>query len=224
MSLKNLLIVGYALSCFLHLDARAVKPFSIMLDPAGDAQNTGRIVGDSFERGITLQFAEALKRKLEETYQSIRVILSRVPGETIEPLQNANFANRLNIDFYLSIHFYEDPKEHPGIYLYYFMYNPITDLWGSARRLSFYPYDQAHLMAIKTTQAWAQMLFDILNQQQYKKLFTMKGIVGLPFKPLIGIRAPALALEASLKSKRDWSIYLEPIVTSLGPLLHRGTS
>ncbi|MBN1549148.1 N-acetylmuramoyl-L-alanine amidase [Candidatus Babeliales bacterium] len=224
MSLKNFLAICCTVLSIFHLNARSIKPFSIMLDPAGDAQNTGRIVGDSFERGITLQFAEALKHELEATYQSIRVILSRVPGETIEPLQNANFANRLNVDLYLSIHFYEDVKEHPQMYLYYFIYNPVTDRWNTTRRLSFYPYDQAHLISIKTTQSWAQTLFNNLNQQKYKKLFTMHEIAGLPFKPLIGVRAPALALEASLKSKRDWSIYLEPIVASLGPLLQKGSA
>ena len=67
-----------------------------MLDPAGDAQNPGRTIDDNFERGITLQFAEKLKEMLQEKFPTIRVVLSRTPGESLQPLQNANFANRLS--------------------------------------------------------------------------------------------------------------------------------
>src|SRR3990172_8684717 len=79
------------------------RAFTIMLDPAGDAKNPGRKLDDSFERGITLQFSETLKQKLESLFPSIRVVLTRLPGETVQLLQNANFANRLDVNFYLSI-------------------------------------------------------------------------------------------------------------------------
>ena len=73
-------------------------------------KDAGRIVNDSFERGLTLQFAQELKKELELNFNNIRVVLTRIPGETLESLQNANFANRLNVDFYLSIHFYSEKR------------------------------------------------------------------------------------------------------------------
>ena len=74
--------------------ARKTKPFSIMLDPAGDAQTTGRIIDDNYERGVTLQLCEDIKKQLEaEQPKNTRIVLTRFPGETIDPLQNANFAN-----------------------------------------------------------------------------------------------------------------------------------
>ena len=39
------------------------KKFTIMLDPSGDAKHTGRIINKTFERGISLQCAEVLKKK-----------------------------------------------------------------------------------------------------------------------------------------------------------------
>ena len=94
------------LTCTLLLLARSVQSrFSIMLDPAGDAKHTGRQIDDNLERGISLQFTEKLKQTLEKQHPEIHVVLSRFPGETIYHLQNANFANRLEVDFYLSIHF-----------------------------------------------------------------------------------------------------------------------
>ena len=77
-----------------------------MINPFGDAQYAGRIVDDSFERGLTLQFAEELQRKISKILP-VRVVLSRFAGETLENLQVANFSNRLQVDFFISIHFYK---------------------------------------------------------------------------------------------------------------------
>ncbi len=38
------------------------KTFLIMLDPAGDAKQTGRKLGDSFERGIQCNKVKQLKK------------------------------------------------------------------------------------------------------------------------------------------------------------------
>ena len=38
---------------------------TLMINPAGDAQNAGRIVGDCYERGLTLQFAEKLQKVID---------------------------------------------------------------------------------------------------------------------------------------------------------------
>src|SRR5579859_5868722 len=91
-----LLTMSSSAFCFWPFTQEQVKPFSIMLDPAGDAQITGRIIDDSYERGITLQLCEDIKKQLEADHpKNTRIVLTRFPGETIDPLQNANFANRL---------------------------------------------------------------------------------------------------------------------------------
>jgi hypothetical protein len=197
----------------------AHRPFSIMLDPAGDAKNTGRIIEDSFERGITLQFAEQLKKLLEERHPGVRIVLTRFPGETIESLQNANFANRLDVDLYLSIHFYHEKASKPSVYIYHFLYNPITDFWAKPRTLSFYPHDQAHLFMLNQTILWGHQLKSFLKSDSFNALFDVKGVYGLPFHPLIGIKPAALALEVGIKNKNYWRTYLEPVAQSLGQII-----
>ncbi|MFC1845680.1 N-acetylmuramoyl-L-alanine amidase [Candidatus Dependentiae bacterium] len=187
--------------------------FSIMLDPAGDAKHTGRQIGDSLERGITLQFAEKLKKKLEKYYPDIRVILTRFPGETIYPLQNANFSNRLDVDFYLSIHFFPETKTKPDLFLYYFSYS--DEFVTRVPEIFFCPYDQAHRINGATTRSCADAIAQVLTNDGHKKLFNVNGVLGLPFKPLIGVKAPAVAIEIGLKEKTDWKRYVKPIARSL---------
>ena len=196
-------------------------PFSIMLAPAGDAKHTGRQIGDSLERGLTLQFAEQLKKMLQNLYPHVRVTLSRFPGEIIYPLQNANFANRLDVNLYLSIHFYPEVKTKPRMFLYYCSCG--DDFVTKTSDLFFCPYDQAHRINGPKTRSWSQHITQILTNDEHKKLFDFRGTHGLPFKPLIGIKAPALALEIGLQKKNDWNRYIQPIALSLGPIVQGNT-
>jgi N-acetylmuramoyl-L-alanine amidase len=185
------------------------KSFTIMIEPAGDAKHAGRAIDDCFERGITLQFAERIKKLVEAEYPHIRVILSRFAGESLEHLQNANFANRLNVGLYLSIHFFVETEEKPVLHLYHFVYNQITDYWSGNDSLEFIPYDKAHQKNIVQTKKYADLFYEALKI--FNKQFEARKPIGFPFKPLIGIQAPALAFEASLKTKDDWLLYLNPI-------------
>lgn len=211
MPIKNILFL------LLIFSSNAFARFSIMLDPAGDAKHTGRQIGDSLERGITLQFAEKLKKKLEKQYPDIRVILTRFPGETIYPLQNASFSNCLDVDFYLSIHFFPETKTKPDLFLYYFSYG--DDFVTRVPELFFCPYDQAHRINGSITRSWANEIAKILMNDTHKKLFNVNSILGIPFKPIIGIKAPAIAIEIGLKEKIDWKKYIKPIATSLEPIV-----
>ena len=211
--MSNFLTSRWLLPLALFFHATLLPTFSIMLAPAGDAKHTGRQIEDSLERGITLQFAEGLKEKLEELYPNIRVILTRFPGETIHPLQNANFANRLSVDFYLSLHCFPETETKPRMFLYYFSYG--DEFVTAPPQLCFCPYDQAHRINGKITRTWAKTMAKSLQADEFKRLFFFHGVCGLPFKPLIGIKAPALALEVGLKHKTDWQQYVEPIAKSL---------
>lgn len=64
MSLKFFLL---GLVCFFSLELYSIQQniFTLMIDPAGDAKHAGRVIEDSFERGITLQCAEKLKKMLK---------------------------------------------------------------------------------------------------------------------------------------------------------------
>jgi len=190
-----------------------------MIDPAGDAKHTGRLIQDTLERGISLQCAEQLKSILTQKFKSIRVILTRVPGETIQPLQNASFANRLDVDLYLSLYFYYEQQSPSHITLYHYLENPISDPWHQPNQLAFYQVGQAHLINLKTTQQWGKKFLETFQNKNYSKFFKPRGLLGIPFTPLVGIKAPALALEVGLKNKQDWQHIIDPLVTALESII-----
>lgn len=181
---------------------------TIMLDPAGDAKHTGRTLDDGFERGISLQCAEQLKTMLEQQF-GVRVVLTRFPGETLEPLQNANFANRLNVDLYISISCYQETAVKPTLYLYYFCNDEFA---APQNELGFYPFDKAHLANQQKTKSYLALAHDILNQEPITKKISIAGPFGIPFKPLLGIKSPAFSLELGLKTKDDIKNYV-PLLT-----------
>jgi len=188
-----------------------------MLDPAGDAQNTGRQIDDYLERGITLQFAEKLKPQLEKMFDNVRVVLTRFPGEAIEHLQNANFANRLDVDFYLSIHFYKEKAVKPHVYLYSFCRH--DDFITKRPDLYFYMYDQAHLINREQTKACVAEMKNIFLCDNYKKMFEFCGVFNLPFKPLLAVKAPAVGIEIGLRKKEDWEKYLDVFVDCIEKII-----
>lgn len=191
----------------------------IMIDPAGDAQNTGRKIDDSFERSLTNIMAQRLKEELENRYTQVKVILTRSPGQTIQPLQNANFANRLDVALYLSINFYQETENKPRLYLYNFSYS--DDFIIKKVDLAFYNYDQAYLYNYRTTREYGNMMYEILDSHEYKNIFECKKLCKLPFKSLIGIKSPALAIEAGLIKKEDLTSYIEPLLESLKPIIEK---
>ncbi len=192
------------------------RTITIMIDPAGDAKHAGRIIEDSFERGITLQFAEKLKKNLEFQDPDLRVILTRFPGESLEPLQNANFANRLHVDVYLSIHFYYEREIKPHAFLFYFLNSP-TDAWPKQclSNLCMKPYDVIHIDYLATTKKCAEIMKKSLSDVQFNQFFDVRPVCGIPFKPLVGIACPTFAFEGGLKTKEQWIVYLEPLMRGL---------
>lgn len=183
-----------------------------MLDPSGDAKHTGRTINNTFERGISLSCAETLKQKITEHFPDARVILTRVPGETLEPLQNASFANRLHVDLYLSLYFYEEQKSSQNVTLFYYLANKTTDFWHQPDNLFFYPAHQAYLLNLQTTKKWGEKFLSILSDPTKIPFFKPTGLLGVPFKPLNGITAPALSLEIGLRNIKDWNYITEPIL------------
>lgn len=194
--------------------------FTIMLDPAGDAKHTGRTINNTFERGITLQYAEQLKHALENSDHNIKVYLTRFPGEMIHPLQNANYANRLNVDLYININFYQETSTVPKLFLYQFSYH--DDFVTPSNKLALLPYDQAHLLHNTTTQKWSELIKEILIKDTQKK-FTVHGTYKLPFKPLMGVISPAIGIEIGLKTPQDWQPYVTPITHAISTIIEKCT-
>lgn len=199
---------------------QAKQPFTIMLDPIGDAKHTGREIDNTFERGITIQFAQALKQHVQHLCPDVRIVLTRVPGETVQPLQNASFANRLEVDFYLTISFYQE-ETLPAYVAFYYYIEQQTDAWHKYNPFMFYRATQAYLINIHTSQTIGKLFVQECKNAQISSAFEVRPLLGLPVKPLIGVVAPALYLEAGLRSQNDWHLLIEPVATCLQSLATR---
>lgn len=196
----------------------SVFSFSIMLDPAGDAVHTGRCIDDSFERGLTLQYAQHLKTYLEKTVPAIRVTLTRNPGEVVSDLQNAHFANRMNVDLFLSIHFFKETEVVPRCYVYTYAQVDDADIQKN-NALSFWRYDKIHLCNADQTKEYAEIFVKTL--QQHNKHFSCSACYRFPIKPLVGIKSSAIAIEIGLKSKNDWQQYIEEVGSALAAIIQQ---
>ena len=195
------------------------KKLTLMLDPAGDAQSPGRIIDTCFERGLTLQCCQQLKQRIEQKMSNIRVVLTRFPGERLDPLQNAAFTNRLGADLCISIHLYPSKHIQPYNFIYYFLYHPETDFWMNTHsQLQLLGYDQAHVPYVHQSRYIAHMITQSL-QEQLSSHLAIGPIIGIPFRPLIGMHVPAIAIEAGLREEHDWQAYLDYWANSICKIL-----
>ncbi len=199
-------------------------PFIIMLDPAGDAKKTGRIIGDTLERSISLNFAEKLKVSLESALMSsgrpVQIIITRVPGEIIDAFQNASFANRLKATLYISLNFYHKAHSENPLYVFYSLYDPNSDfLYKTNNQASFLHYNQSHLFSLKESFAWACKLATQLRLSASTSGFTIHDPLGLPFKPLLGITIPSLAIEYGVVDNQNAQLLVGPLAHAISALV-----
>lgn len=184
----------------------------VVIDPAGDARRTGRRIGDSFERGLTLQCAEKIKEIIEERASYIKLIITRMPGDHVYDLQNATLANRI-ADCFINLNFYYTQETKPTIFLYQFSYG--NDFAACQQGLALYSYDQAYRINKNATDRMCLLCKHELSQQKYHSLFTVAGPYSLPIKPLIGVIAPTISCEIGLKSKELWHYCSEPLAQAI---------
>lgn len=189
---------------------------TIMLDPAGDARITGREIDGNFERSISMLCIEQLAHVLKNAHPHIKTIITRAPGEIVPPLQNANYANRLQCDLFITLHFYQTHKTKADLWLYH--YSNGNDFITPPAQLSWLSYDLAYLFNYSITKQWAQTLQQALIKHD---LYAINGPFKLPLKPLVGIIAPALCIEIGLKKEDDWRACVELLSDALVVMLHQ---
>lgn len=196
------------------------KPtLSIVIDPAGDAQRTGRIIDDVFERSITLRCAQELKKQLESLYPHVKVYLTRFSGDTIEPLQSAVFANRLNADLFISLHCYQESSNTPCISCITFSYDAHDyRAHKTPHALSFSPLHKAYQNTMQKNLALAHALHTYLTTRQ-KHMYRLEPCAEFPYKPLLGITTPAVGIEFGLTKKDDWLLVLNELSRALQKML-----
>jgi len=201
-----------------QIPMQQVKTITIMLDPAGDSCNPGRTIEDHYERGITLMCAQQIKQLLESRAPRVHVLITRSAGETDEPelFQNISFANKTQVNLYISLNFFYTPEEKSKIWIYYLLYNPVTDYWDKKQdTLSFHPYNTVHSLFLDSTKQVGLQMLDSLKKSGKQSYLLPQGLFGLPFRPLAGVNSCALACEISLHKKNSWKNVVEPLVFAI---------
>lgn len=180
------------------------KPFLIIIEAQGNANNPGRIIEDSFESEITFNAAHCLKNNLENMHSTIKIIVQRSDG-----LSNANAANKIDADLYLSIGACK--SNNSGITLFRLNYQHQFILKDG---MSFIPYDQIYLLNQSTTISWLNVISTFLANHNI-----LRASYACPYRPLMGIKAPAIAVELLLDNKSEWSEYMIACAHSLTPII-----
>jgi len=186
-------------SCFLFNKQRPI----IILDPAGDAQHIGRVLGDTFERAQALHYAEIVKKELEVMLPNAHIVLTRVPGQIKDPLQSATLANTLEANLYISLNFYQSKeKQELPLYIFYALYDPVEEQAQlNPNKMKNVPYNYAYRANhVKLSKAFAERLYQMLSESSHAVPFLIQQPIGLPFKPLITVSQSACACEIALGS------------------------
>jgi N-acetylmuramoyl-L-alanine amidase len=182
---------------------------TIILDPASDT----RIIDDMFERGITLQYAQALQKELQKKLPQATITVARLPGEIVEPLRNAIVANRMQADLYVSLHCYAEKERLPRCFIAYTRWHQLDTTTTKKATLTLTPYHDAYYQNIKKSYRAAEVSKHALAEQQIPGYQTYQG--GIPCQSLLGVAVPALTVECGLYTKHDITMLVTPLAHAL---------
>lgn len=178
------------------------KVFKISLNPAPQAD---RIICDNTEEYLAFELCQAIQAKLAAAHSQIQINLTREPGAELSRLQIASHSNQSQINLFLSLHVYQTCSPKPIVNIFYYTKQRFCSNLNFTN-LSFINYSNAYLANCDQTINWGHKMTNYLDQNK-KQLFEIEPLLGLPFKPLAGIQAPALSIEIGLKNS-DWRPYV----------------
>jgi hypothetical protein len=187
---------------------------TIILDPAGDSSTPGRQLYESYERAQTYDCAQELKKILELSF-NFRVIITRVPGQTLEPFQAITLANQQG-NFLVRLHFFKDTHEQPQLFGYRLFFDPVFD--AAPHTLdpqSFIHIHQAHFIASTTTTFLCNKIKHELTIDVNQKLFDFYGVYGIPVKPLVGCSIPAMLFDIGINNDTAWQQLVSPLAQAI---------
>jgi hypothetical protein len=193
----------------------------IILNPAGNVHNPGRIIGESFERTLTLQFAQAVKRAVEKLLPKARVLITSTPGEVISQFHMASYVNNLDAHLYLHIGMYHTSSQIPDISFYTMAVDPAMDMWTYQDTDHFVPFYFAHRRKIQQSRELLGILHAYATT--YRPIpFQVHDVRSIPYKSLVGVTIPAIALEIGLPNHAAWQLCVEPLAHMLCSCITRG--
>lgn len=201
--LKTAILIPALISVSLSITApkNIKKKYTVLLDPAGDAQHTGRSIEQQYERTVTFQLAQAIKKDLEKTSSDLLVLFTRLPGEQAHQLEKASLANQLMIDLYISLSCYQTNRLKPQIHLYYYSTGQQTS--ATMEPLHCIPLHKAHMAQEQKTKQIGEYMQTVIANTPLQRYCDVHRPIGFPCKPCKGITAPHLCLELGLKHQND---------------------
>lgn len=196
---------------FSLLDTKLIytRPFMLMLYPSVSINN-GRKIENEFENAIALDWALALKHALINQFPFIQVEISHKSGEKIDQIESINNINKQNPDLTISFNLYQT-NGVPQVYLYYMLSQVRAK---SLKNLDFVPYNQAYIDSLEKTKDFSEKIFNSLKENRSDN-YELKKLLGLPYKPLIGLQSPALGIELGTNSTKGWEITINSLILAI---------
>ena len=108
---RLLTILGMLLCFVLSVDG-AKKAFTVVLDAGHGGKDTGACGKVSKEKTLTLRYALAFGRIIEQNCPDVKVVYTRTTDRFLELWQRADIANNCKADLFVSVHINALPKGH----------------------------------------------------------------------------------------------------------------
>lgn len=185
-----------------------------MLDPAGDAKNTGRRLATCYERSVTLQLCETLKIKLLELVPECTITITRTAGESRTQEQRAQIANQRNADLFIHISCFADSGLKPTIALYYMCNQELTPY--QKQPYALVPTQHAPALVYNRTEKWVNNLYKKLTSQSF---YTITVPHAIPDARLTGLWIPAFTLEFGISHTIPWMHIVDILAETLTALI-----
>ena len=110
--MKNIkYIIGVFLLCGAVMASAAVKSdFTLVIDAGHGGHDTGAVGAVSKEKNLTLKYALAFGKLVEQNCPDVKVIYTRKTDKFVELYRRAEIANKAKADLFISIHINALPK------------------------------------------------------------------------------------------------------------------
>ena len=178
------------------------RDITLMLDPAGDANTPGRMIGNYTEQSLANNIAKALKKQLESS--SLTILISHDNNQTLSSIAKAQATNTQPVDLFIHLTIGQAAS---SLGVYHYVTSP-KDLSDNDKRneLTLAPYTYAHL--------GSAMVSAYLTRTLAQNHPEITAYAALPLRPLVGITAPALVIEIGLANSNAWQD-LMPLLSNI---------
>ena len=110
---KKIVLFLITFFCFAAIAMAASRNFTLVIDAGHGGADTGAIGGAGVkEKNLTLKFALAFGRLVEQNCPDVKVIYTRKTDKFVELYRRAEIANQNKADLFISIHINALPKGH----------------------------------------------------------------------------------------------------------------